>query len=66
MSEIKIIGGSVCASKGFIANGVHCGIRHNKKKRDLTMILSKVPCTASAVYTTNLVKGAPLQVTKKH
>lgn len=66
MSEIKIIGGSVCASKGFIANGVHCGIRHNKKKRDLTMILSEVPCTASAVYTTNLVKGAPLQVTKKH
>lgn len=63
---MKIISGGVCASKGFTANGVHCGIRHNRTKRDLALISSEVPATAAAVYTTNLVKGAPLVVTKKH
>ena len=63
---MKIISGGVCASKGFTANGVHCGIRHNRTKRDLALIFSKVPASAAAVYTTNLVKGAPLVVTKKH
>lgn len=63
---MKIINGGVCAAKGITANGVHCGIRHNRTKRDLALIFSEVPATASAVYTTNLVKGAPLLVTKKH
>ena len=63
---MKIISGGVCASKGFTANGVHCGIRHNRTKRDLALISSEVPATAASVYTTNLVKGAPLLVTKKH
>lgn len=63
---MKIINGGVCAAKGIKANGVHCGIRHNRTKRDLALIYSEVPATASAVYTTNLVKGAPLLVTKKH
>ena len=66
MSEIKIIGGSVCASKGFTANGIHCGIRKNRVKRDLALIVSEKICNAGAVYTTNLVKGAPLTVTKSH
>ncbi len=63
---IKLIGGGVCAAKGFRANGVHCGIRKNKIKKDLALIVSDVPATAAAVYTTNFVKGAPLLVTKKH
>lgn len=63
---MKIISGGVCAAKGFLANGVHCGIRKNKTKRDLALIYSKVPATAAAVYTKNLVKGAPLEVTKAH
>ncbi len=63
---MKIINGGVCAAKGIKANGVHCGIRKNRTKRDLALIFSEVPATASAVYTTNLVKGAPLLVTKKH
>ena len=60
------IQGGVCAAKGFLANGVHCGIRKNKTKKDLSLIFSTVPATAAAVYTTNLVKGAPLIVTKDH
>ncbi len=63
---IKFIPGGVCAAKGFTANGIHCGIRKNKIKKDLSLILSEVPAAAAAVYTTNLVKGAPLQVTKAH
>ena len=63
---MNIITGGVCAAKGFQANGIHCGIRKNHSKRDLALIYSEVPANAAAVYTTNLVKGAPLLVTKAH
>ena len=63
---MKIISGGVCAAKGFKANGVHCGIRKNRQKRDLSLIFSEVPASAAAVYTKNLVKGAPLKITKEH
>ncbi len=63
---MKFISGGVCAAKGFTANGVHCGIRKNRQKRDLSLIVSEVPASAAAVYTQNLVKGAPLTVTKDH
>ena len=63
---MKMITGGVCAAKGFRANGIHCGIRRNHSKKDLALILSDVPATAAAVYTTNLVKGAPLTVTKEN
>ena len=60
------IEGGVCAAKGFRANGVHAGIRKNRDKRDLSLIVSKNRASCAAVYTTNLVKGAPLTVTKAH
>ncbi len=63
---MKIIEGGVTAAKGFTANGIHCGIRKNKIKKDLSLIVSEVPASAAAVYTTNLVKGAPLTVTKNN
>lgn len=63
---MKEISGGICAAKGFKANGIHCGIRKNKEKRDLSLIISEVKASAAAVYTTNLVKGAPLTVTKNH
>ncbi len=63
---MKIINGGVCAAKGFLANGIHCGIRKNRTKRDIALIYSETLATAAAVYTTNLVKGAPLTVTKNH
>ena len=61
---MQIISGGVCAAKGFTANGIHCGIRKNHSKKDLALVVSQVPAAAAAVYTTNLVKGAPLTVTK--
>ncbi len=63
---MEIISGGVCAAKGFSANGIHCGIRKNRSKRDLALIFSEKKANAAAVYTTNLVKGAPLTVTKKN
>ena len=63
---MKLITGGVCAAKGFKAGGIHCGIRKNRTKKDLALLVSDVPCSAAALYTTNLVKGAPLTVTKAH
>ena len=63
---MKVVEGGVCAAKGFTANGIHCGIRKNHSKKDLALIASAVPASAAAVYTTNLVKGAPILVTKRH
>ncbi len=60
------IQGGVTAPKGFQASGIHCGIRRNRTKRDLALIVSDRLASAAAVYTQNLVKGAPLTVTKNH
>ena len=63
---MKIIQGGVCAAQGFKAGGIHCGIRRNHTKKDLALIVSDRKAAAAAVYTTNLVKGAPLTVTKQN
>ena len=63
---LKIIEGGVCAAEGFTAAGINCGIRAGKTKRDLSLIVSDTPASAAAVYTKNLVKGAPLTVTRRH
>ena len=63
---MKIISGGVCAAKGYKASGVHCGIRKNQTKKDLALIVSEKKATTCAVYTRNLVKGAPLTVTKEN
>lgn len=63
---LKQIDSGVCAAKGFSANGILCGIRKNRTKRDLALIMSDIPASAAAVYTKNLVKGAPLTVTKNN
>ena len=64
--SIQFVEGGVCAPAGFTAGGVHCGIRKNRKKRDLALIFAEKTCSAAAVYTQNLVKGAPLLVTREH
>ena len=64
--NIKFISGGIVAPKGFLASGVHCGLRKSKTKKDLALIFSEVECNAAAVYTTNKVAGAPIAVTKEH
>lgn len=58
--------GGVTAPKGFTASGIHCGIRKNRDKKDLALLVSDLPAAAAAVYTRNLVKGAPCLVTERH
>ena len=62
--DIKFTDGGVTAPKGFTANGIHCGIRKSKDKKDLALIFCEKECDTAAVYTQNLVCGAPITVTK--
>ncbi len=64
--KFEFIAGGLCAPKGFQTAGVHCGIRKNKEKKDLALVVSDVLCNAAAIYTQNKVKGAPILVTKKN
>jgi glutamate N-acetyltransferase/amino-acid N-acetyltransferase len=64
--DMKDISGGVTAPKGFKASGVLCGIKKGRTKRDLGLIVSETRAAAAAVYTTNLVKGAPIIVTREH
>lgn len=61
---MKYIDNGVCAPKGFKASGIHAGIRKNKSKLDLALILSDVMADSAAIHTTNKVIGAPNTVTK--
>ena len=63
---MNFIEGGVTAAKGFLASGIHCGIRKNKTKPDLALIYSDRQCKATGVYTKNVVKGAPITVTKNN
>ncbi len=66
MIKYSYVNGGITAPLGFKANGIHCGIRKNKLKKDLALIVADVKCSAAAVYTQNLVKGAPIAVTKRN
>jgi len=61
---MEVLENNVCAPKGFKAVGRSIGIK--KSGADLAVIFSEVLADATAVYTSNKVKGAPLIVTKKH
>lgn len=64
---MQFIEGGVCAAKGFRAAGLHVGVKtHNAQKKDVALIVSDTACTASGVFTKNVVKAAPILITKKH
>lgn len=63
---MKKISGGVCAPEGYKANGIHCGIKPDANKKDLSLVVSDVQANAAGIYTLNLVKGAPIVVTKEH
>ena len=64
--DISFIPGGITAAPGFTASGVHCGIRKNRTKRDLALIMADRDCAAAAVYTTNKVKAAPIWLTMEN
>lgn len=51
--------GGVTAAKGFLAAAIQAGIKY-KDRDDMAMIYSTVPCRAAGVFTSNLVKAAPV------
>jgi glutamate N-acetyltransferase/amino-acid N-acetyltransferase len=63
---MKAVNGGVCAPKGFRAGGIWCGIKAGSRKRDLALIHSERPCAAAAVFTTNRVQAASVQVSREH
>ena len=64
---LKYIDGGVCAAQGFRAAGIHVGVKtHATWKKDVALIVSDVECAAAGVFTKNVVKSAPIHVTKAH
>lgn len=63
---IQDIAGGVTAPLGFMASGIHCGLRKNKSRRDLALIFAECDCTAAGVFTQNKVFAAPVGVSKAH
>lgn len=61
---ITKINGGVTAPKGFLASGLNAGIK-NQTKKDMAMVFSSTPCEAAGVFTTNLVKAAPVKWDKE-
>ena len=64
--NINYIEGGITAPKGFLASGIHCGLKKSNLKKDLALIYSEVPAVAAGMYTKNKVKGAPIYITKEH
>ncbi|HZQ64053.1 MAG TPA: bifunctional glutamate N-acetyltransferase/amino-acid acetyltransferase ArgJ [Gaiellaceae bacterium] len=56
--------GAVTAAKGFVAAGVHAGIR--RTKLDLAVVRSTEPAVGAAMFTANRVQAAPVLVSKAH
>lgn len=63
---MEFVKGGVCAPAGFKAGGIYAGFRNNPDKKDLAMIVSDRKAGAAGVYTQNKVKGAPIEVTRRH
>lgn len=61
---ITKINGGVTAPKGFLASGLNAGIK-NQTKKDMAMVFCSTPCAAAGVFTTNLVKAAPVKWDKE-
>lgn len=57
---MKIIEGGVTAAQGFEAAGVEAAIKYQNRK-DLALVYSKAPCKAAGVFTSNVVKAAPVR-----
>ena len=64
--DFSYVEGGITAAKGYKASGIHCGIRKNREKKDLALIVSDRPAAAAAVFTQNLVAGAPCAVSRQH
>jgi glutamate N-acetyltransferase/amino-acid N-acetyltransferase len=68
--KFKDVEGAIVAPQGFRTAGVFCDIKRlgtgkgsNKgQKRDLTLLVSDVPCSVAGMFTTNQICAAPVKV----
>lgn len=51
---------TISVPKGFQMAGVHCRIKRDKRRQDLSLVMSETPASAAGVYTQNLVYAAPV------
>jgi glutamate N-acetyltransferase/amino-acid N-acetyltransferase len=58
--------GNITSPKGFKAAGIHVGVKPGSTKKDLALVYSEAPASAAAVYTSNRVQAAPIQVDREH
>lgn len=56
---MEVITGGVTAAKGFMAAGVEAGVKY-KDRKDMALIYSEKPCVSAGVFTSNVVKAAPV------
>jgi glutamate N-acetyltransferase/amino-acid N-acetyltransferase len=56
---------SISVPLGFRVAGLHCGLKRNPNKPDLSLIVSDRPASAAGVYTQNLVFAAPVALDRK-
>jgi glutamate N-acetyltransferase/amino-acid N-acetyltransferase len=55
---------SVTSAKGFVASGVHSGLRRSAP--DLAIVRSTAPATGAAMFTANRMQAAPVVISKEH
>ena len=55
---------SVTSAKGFVASGVHSGLRRSAP--DLAIVRSLAPATGAAMFTANRMQAAPVAISKEH
>lgn len=56
---MEVLTGGVTAAKGFMAAGVEAGVKY-KDRKDMALIYSEKPCVSAGVFTSNVVKAAPV------
>ena len=56
---MEVITGGVTAAKGFMAAGAEAGVKY-KNRKDMALVYSKTPCVSAGVFTSNVVKAAPV------
>ena len=57
--------GGITTPKGFLAAGIHSGIKKTKQ-RDLALVTSEIPGPIAGVFTKNTVPAAPVILDRHH
>lgn len=66
MDDVKYIEGGVTSPLGFLASGMHVGLKESRTGNDVALVFSEVLCNAAAVFTSNRVKAECVKLTQKN